>query len=64
MKLDFSKLEDITVADINIKDAPDFSDAHIESASIEGRDLTEEELEEVNKDHDFVYEQVMKRVYG
>jgi len=41
---DFKKLEDIEIDGINPKDYPDFCDAFIESASYEGRKLTEEEL--------------------
>ena len=64
MKIDVTKLEEISVATIDIRDMPDFTDAFIESASYEGRDLTDEELDELNKNHDFVYSEVIKRVFG
>jgi len=51
------------VEGIDTKDAPDFCDAYITSAQYDGRPMTEEELEELNDDSDFVYEQVIKWLY-
>ena len=50
---------------INTKDAPDFCDSYIESAYYKstGLDLTEQEIEELNNDADFVYESVLKQLY-
>ena len=45
-KLDYSKIEDVYVAGINYRDAPDFCDAYIESAWYDGREMTDEELDE------------------
>lgn len=61
--IDLSKLEDVEVADIDTNDYPDFCDAFIESASYQGKELDEEQLEYVNSNRDFVYEQVLKRLY-
>jgi len=61
MKLDYKKIDDVVVENINYDDYPDFSDAYILSAKyddpVEGyRDLTEDELESL--DREWVYEQV------
>jgi hypothetical protein len=64
MKLNYSKIEDVQVANIRMYDAPDFVDAFIESATYMGRPMTEQELEVLNSDSQFVYEQVEKRIYG
>jgi hypothetical protein len=61
--VDLSKLEDVYVEDINSKDAPDYCDAFISQASIDGRDLTEQELDWVNEDADFVYESILSQIY-
>jgi hypothetical protein len=55
---DYSLIDNIEVDGINHRDAPDFCDAFIASADYDGREMTEEELEELNEDNDFVYEAV------
>jgi hypothetical protein len=66
--LDYSKVHDIQVNGIDTRDYPDFCDAYIAGATIEledgtFRDATDAELDELNSDRDFVYEQVEKRVF-
>jgi hypothetical protein len=61
-KLNRLKVEDVVVSGIDLKDAPDFSDAFISEAKYEGRPLTEDEIEELNEDSSFVHEQVMGTV--
>lgn len=63
MKIDNYKLDCIEVEDINYSDYPDFCDAFISYAEYNGVALTDEELDEVNDDSDFVYETVLKRIY-
>lgn len=63
MELDYSKITDIQVGDIDTKDFPDFCDAFIESALYNGREMTDEELDVLNQDTDFVYQQVMNKLY-
>jgi len=54
-------LIDIEVSGIDHDDCPDYCDAFIESArwADSGKELTEEELEEVNKDREFVYQKLI-----
>ena len=42
---DFKKLKDIELEDIDLSDYPDFVDAFLASATYEGRELDENELE-------------------
>ena len=63
MKLDYSKIEDVEVEGIDFNDAPDFCDAFISRATYDGREMTEDELEALNENSDYVYAQVMKRLY-
>ena len=51
MIIDIKQVADMEIGDINYNDAPDFSDAFIEAASYQGRDMTEEELEFLNEQH-------------
>lgn len=61
--MDYSKISNVVVANIDHSDAPDYVDAFIESADYDGDPMTDEQLEELNQDGDFVYEQVMKQIY-
>lgn len=63
MRLDYTQITDIELDDIQSWDYPDFCDAFICSATYMGREMTEEELEVLNDDTDFVYEKVMERIY-
>lgn len=40
-------------------DAPDYCDAYVIGATYMGEDLTEDQLEELNDDRQFVYERLM-----
>jgi hypothetical protein len=65
--IDFSKLDDIEFDNINYRDAMDFSDAFICRCLIndneQWREATEEELDEINDDSDFVYEELLKQMF-
>jgi hypothetical protein len=61
--LDYSKIEDVEVDGIDMRDAPDFCDAYIASATYKGRAMTEAELDELNQDRDFVYSAVENHLY-
>ena len=64
MNLDLSKIEDIEFDGIDHSDYPDYCDAFITSATYNGRDLTEEELEWVGDDNSmWVYEKLMDYLY-
>ena len=62
-KIDTSQVEDIEIDGINPRDYPDFCDAFILEATYKGREMTDEELEALNEDSDYVYEQVMEYLY-
>lgn len=61
--LDYSKIQDANVVGIDGSDCPDFSDAYIESATYMGREMSEDELAQLNEDSDFVYKAVIDRLY-
>lgn len=57
-------LSTIELDGVDIKDYPDFADAFISYAEdYEGNELTESELEELNKDSSFVHELVLSRMF-
>jgi len=45
------QLEDIVIEDIEMDDYPDFSNAFIASASFNGRDLTDDELDAIQNNY-------------
>jgi len=61
--MNHSKIDNISLADIDFEDAPDFVDAYIESANYNGEPMTEDQLNEINEDSEFVYDAVQKHLY-
>jgi len=55
--MDYKLIDNIVMEDVNLSDYPDFSDAHIVSADYNGKEMTEEQLDNLNEDGDFVNEQ-------
>jgi hypothetical protein len=61
--IDFKLITDITIEAIDHDDYPDFVDAYISSATYDGRDATEEELDEINQNTEYVYEAVIAQLF-
>ena len=62
--MDTKKVMDVTLASVETSDYPDFSNAYIDSAWYENEngeivEMNDKELDELNDDRDFVYDQVM-----
>ena len=61
---EFNKVFDVEFDGIQTWDAPDFCDAFVVSASWEnGTKLTEEELDLLNEDSDYVHELLFDYLY-
>lgn len=56
--IDFSKIHNIEFDGVDHSDYPDYCDAYILSCEIDGIEATEEQLNEINNDRDFVYEKL------
>jgi hypothetical protein len=63
MTIDLSKITNIQFDGIDHSDYPDYCDAYIVSAEYEGREMTDEELDELNENRDFVYEQLWEHLH-
>lgn len=61
--IDLSKVSNIQFDGIDHSDYPDYCDAHIVSCDIDGIPATEEQIEELNNDSDFVHEQLFNHLY-
>ena len=61
--MDKSKITAIEFEDVDTCDYPDFCDAFISYAELDGVELTEAELIELNEDTDFVYNKLMENIF-
>ena len=61
--LDYSLSSNIEFDGIDHRDAPDYCDAYIVSADYNGEEMTDEQIELLNEDSQFVYEMLIKRLY-
>ncbi len=61
--IDTKTVSGIMFEDVDHRDAPDYVDAYISEAEIDGVPATEEQLEELNNMDDFKYEKLMEWLY-
>lgn len=61
--MDYRLITDVEVDNINPADAPDFVDAYIVYAEYDGEEMTQDQLDELNEDLDFVYNCVLNYFY-
>ena len=61
--MDYKLIDNIEVDGIDTKDYPDFCDAFIANADYDGKPMTDEQLDELNEDGDFVYECVQNHLF-
>lgn len=54
--MDYTKIHNVDVDGIDTNDYPDFCDAFIAFAFYDGKVMTEDQLDELNNDSEFVYE--------
>ena len=57
--MDYKKIDNIEIDGIDTKDYPDFCDAYISNADYDGVPMTDEQLNELNEDRDYVYGYIM-----
>jgi len=63
MQLDTRKLENVVMADVQMFDFPDFVDAYVEYAEINGVELTDAQYDEVNENYEFLQESAYESLY-
>ena len=63
MQLDTRKLESVVMADVQMYDFPDFVDAYVEYAEINGVELTDAQYDEVNENYEFLQESAYQSLY-
>jgi len=64
MQINLSQIENMEFEGVDFSDYPDFVDAFLVSADIDGRELTEEEVDYLNDEHyQFVNESVFDSIF-
>jgi histone acetyltransferase (RNA polymerase elongator complex component) len=64
LNIDLSQIDDIEFDGVDHSDSPDYVDAFISSASQNGIELTDDQLDFINDScRDFVYEKLMEHLY-
>lgn len=63
MDFDYSKITNIVFDGVDHSDYPDYCDAYIQSADYDGKEMTGEQLDELNEDRDFVYETLLYQIF-
>ena len=61
--MDYKLIDNVEIEGIDFKDYPDFCDAFISSAYYNGKPMTEDQLDEINDDSDFVYECLQNHLF-
>lgn len=62
IELDYSKISNVMVDGIDMEDYGDFCDAYITSADYDGEPMTDEQIEELNNDSEFVNQSVFAQI--
>jgi hypothetical protein len=63
INLDYSLIDNVQIDGVDTTDYPDFCDAYIVSADYNGREMTDDEIELLNDDSDFVLEKVYEYIF-
>jgi len=63
MQLDVRKLENVVMADAQMFDFPDFVDAYVQYAEINGVELTDAQYDEVNENYEFLQQSAYESLY-
>jgi hypothetical protein len=61
--MDYKLIDNIDMDGIDYSDYPDFSDAFICAADYDGQPMTQDQLDILNEDRDFVYACVESYIY-
>lgn len=61
--IDTKRVDCIEVDGIDTTDYPDFCDAFISYAEYDGVEMTDEQLEDLNENYDFVYDCIINQLF-
>ena len=63
LEIDFREITEVEIDGVDTADYPDFCDAFISSCLYKGKPATDEELDIINEDGDFVYDCVQDDLF-
>ncbi len=63
VEIDVKKIRNVVVDNVDFADYPDFCDAYIVSADYNGEPMTDEQIEEINQNSEFVNNSVFAQIY-
>ena len=58
MNISEMNLTNVEMGGVDMADYPDFCDAYVDSCDVNGVEATDEQLDMINEDSDFIYEQL------
>jgi hypothetical protein len=61
--MDTTKITNVILEDVEVSDLPDLVHAFIVKADLNGKAMTEKQLDELNEDYDFVHEKALNSLY-
>jgi len=61
--MNLALVDNIEIEDIDMRDYPDFCDAFIASADYDGYPMTEEQLDDLNEDREFLYQCIIEKLF-
>ena len=56
--MDYKKITDVVLDGIDFEDYPDFCDAYIVSADYDGEPMSDDQIDKLNEDSDYVYTKI------
>ena len=56
-------IDNVQLDDVHLWDHPKYCDAYISYAELKGVPMTDEQLNELNEDTDFIHEELIKYLY-
>ncbi len=62
-KFEYTKITNVVLDGIHHWDYPDYCDAFIDSADYDGKEMTDEQLDDLNEDSDLVFELVWDNLH-
>jgi len=63
-EINLNKIDNIVFDGVDKKDYPDFVDAFVMSADMNGYPMSQEELDDLNENHlEFIYEKLIEQLY-
>lgn len=61
--MNYEKIDNVQLDDVHTWDYPKFCDAFISYAELDGVEMTEQQLDELNDDYGFLEKEIQKYLY-